>query len=250
MNDDPLRDGVRQLLRTVRCEEWTFHRVLTDEERERSGADGAPEILGLQILGLQIRELIYRASESRQYATLMLREVAAGRGADGCAEPPAGPVGTWDEVHHQAHEAMTGLLAALDAMTEEQLAVNPGPVRSHPQYLWRDITNMSVRSPMLGYSQWHRRHGRRFESLAVLGRWYEAVRATDLPTKALSDVSYDLACGLSGAGRLDDAMRYLPDAFTYNDRAAVGVLKAWAREDPDLAPLADRTDFRTLVGAA
>jgi hypothetical protein len=239
MTSGPLGNGVRQLLETVRREEWTFLRALTDEERERPSADGAPEI----------RELICRASEARAYATLMLREVAAGRAADGCAEPPAGPVGTWDEVHHRAHEAMTELHAALDAMSEEQLALNPGPVRSHPQYLWRDITNMAVRGPMLSYGQWHRRHGRDFESLAVLGRWYEAVRATDLPTKALSDASYDLACGLSLAGRGCQAMRYLPDAFTYNDRAAVGVLKAWAREDPDLAPLADRPDFRTLVGS-
>jgi hypothetical protein len=44
-------------------------------------------------------------------------------------------------------------------------------------------------------------------------------------------------------------MQYLPDAFTYNDRAAVGVLKAWAREDPDLTALAGRVDFDTLVGA-
>jgi len=41
---------------------------------------------------------------------------------------------------------------------------------------------------------------------------------------------------------------YLPDAFAYNDRGAVPVLKAWAREDPDLANLRERTDFRTLVG--
>jgi hypothetical protein len=239
MTDGALKDGVRQLLQTVRREEWTYLRALSDEDRERDSADGAPEI----------RELICRASESRQHATLMLREVIAGRSPDACAEVPAGPVGSWDEVHHQAHEAMTGLHAALDDMTEEQLAADTGPVRSHPQYLWRDITIAAVRGPMLNYSQWHRRHGRCFEALAVLGRWYEAVRATDLPTKALSDVSYDLACGLCGAGRLDQAMRYLPDAFTYNDRAAVGVLKAWAREDPDLTPLADRSDFRTLVGA-
>jgi hypothetical protein len=240
MTDGALKDGVRRLLQTVRREEWTYLRALTDEERERPGADGAPEI----------RELICRASEARVYATLMLREAAAGRGTDGGTEPPPGPVGTWDEVHRQAHEAMTALHAALDVMTEDQLASDPGPARSHPQYLWRNVTNMAVRGPMLNYSQWHRRHGRDFESLAVLGRWYEAVRATDLPTKALSDASYDLACGLSGARRLNEAMRYLPDAFTYNDRAAVGVLKAWAREDPDLTPLADRPDFRTLVGAA
>jgi hypothetical protein len=49
-------------------------------------------------------------------------------------------------------------------------------------------------------------------------------------------------------GRLDDAMRYLPDAFSYNDRAAVPVLKAWARTDRDLTPLGDRLDFRALVG--
>jgi hypothetical protein len=80
-------------------------------------------------------------------------------------------------------------------------------------------------------------------------RWYEAVRGAPVPTKALSDASYDLACGLARAGRLDDAMRYLPDAFSYNDKAAVPVLKAWARTDRDLSGLGDRPDFRTLVGA-
>ena len=42
-------------------------------------------------------------------------------------------------------------------------------------------------------------------------------------------------------------MEYLPDAFAYNDRAGVPVLKAWARQDSDLAALQDRADFRTLV---
>ena len=74
-------------------------------------------------------------------------------------------------------------------------------------------------------------------------------RGAGLPTKARSDASYDLACGLARAERLDEAMTYLPDAFAYNDRAAVGVLKAWAREDPDLANLTPRSDFRTLTGA-
>src|SRR2546430_1094306 len=74
-------------------------------------------------------------------------------------------------------------------------------------------------------------------------------RGARLPTKALSDASYDLACGLARAGRSDDAMRYLPDAFSYNDKAAVPVLKAWARTDRDLSPLTGRPDFRTLVGA-
>jgi hypothetical protein len=44
-------------------------------------------------------------------------------------------------------------------------------------------------------------------------------------------------------------MEFLPDAFTYNDRAAVPILKAWAREDRDLAALHDRPEFRTLVNA-
>jgi hypothetical protein len=144
---------------------------------------------------------------------------------------------------------MTELHKALDAVTEDQLANHAGPVRSHPQYLWRHVVIYGVRDPMLSYAGWHHRSGREWEGLAVLSRWYEAVRGAGLPAKALSDASYDLACGFARAGRLDEAMRVLPDAFTYNDRAAVGVLKAWAREDGDLRPLAERPDFRSLVGA-
>lgn len=229
---DTLRESVRHLLQAVRREEWTYHRALTCEQRASD-----------------LRELVAKASAARRYATSMLQEVAAGRGVDGCVEPEVGPVGDWAAVHHDAHEAMTGLHAALDPMTEDQLAADAGPKRSHPQYLWRDVTNLAVRGPFLSYSQWHRQQGREVEAVAVLARWYEAVRGEmGLPTKALSDVSYDLACGLSQAGRLDEAMVYLPDAFTYNDRGAVGVLKAWAREDADLAPLSGRADFQALVG--
>ena len=228
---DTLRESVRRLLQAVRREEWTYHRALTEVQRESD-----------------IRTLVTRASEARRYATNMLQAAAEGRPTDGCVEPAPGPVGDWAETHHQAHEAMTALHAALDATTDEQLAADPGPRRSHPQYLWRDVTNVAVRGPFLSYGQWHHEAGRTFEGLAVLARWYESVRGAGLPTKALSDVSYDLACGLSRAGRLDEAMLYLPDAFTYNDRGAVGVLKAWAREDAELAPLAGRADFQTLVG--
>jgi len=234
-----VRDGVRRLLETVRNEEWTFHRALTDCERERAGADGAPEI----------KELVARASAGRVHATEMLHEVAAGRSADGCEDPPVGPIGTWVEVHRAAHDAMSALYGALDRVTEEQLGADTGPRRNHPQYLWRDIVIYAVRSPMLGYSEWHHRAGREVEAIGVLSRWYEGVRGTSLPTKALSDASYDLACGLARAGRLDAAMEFLPDAFAYNDRAAVGVLKAWAREDSDLTSLRDRPDFQTLVNA-
>jgi hypothetical protein len=236
---DTLRESVRHLLQAVRREEWTYHRALTDEQRESD-----------------IRTLVTRASEARRYATDMLQAVAEGRPTDGCVAPEPGPVGDWAHTHHQAHEAMTALHAALDTTTEEQLAADVGPRRNHPQYLWRDVTNLAVRGPFLSYarwfeSQWPREAGGEFAGIAVLARWYEAVRgAMGLPTKALSDVSYDLACGLSRAGRLDEAMRYLPDAFTYNDRGAVGVLKAWAREDAELAPLAGRADFQTLVGGS
>jgi hypothetical protein len=231
---DTLRESVRTLLRAVRREEWTYHRALTEEQRESD-----------------IRTLVTRASEARRHATDMLQTVAEGRPTDGCVAPEPGPVGDWAHTHHQAHEAMTALHAALDAVTDEQLAADVGPRRNHPQYLWRDVTNLAVRGPFLSYSRWHHEAGRVFEGIAVLARWYEAVRgAMELPTKALSDVSYDLACGLSRAGRLDEAMQYLPDAFTYNDRGAVGVLKAWAREDAELAPLAGRADFQTLVGGS
>jgi hypothetical protein len=240
MTETPLRDGVRRLLETVRNEEWTFDRLLTDCERTRTGDERAPEIT----------ELLARANGGRRYATFMLQEVAAGRSVDDCAEPPAATVASWAEAHRDGHLAMSALLEALLRVGEDELAAHQGPARNHPQYLWRHVVMSAVRDPMLRYAQWQHRAGRVWEGLALLCRWYEAVRGSGLPAKARSDASYDLACGFARADRPDDAMRLLPDAFTYNDRAAVGVLKAWAREDSDLRPLADRADFRTLVGAA
>lgn len=240
MTTTPLRDGVLRLLAAVRNEEWTFDRVLTVEERERSGSDGVPEI----------KELVARASAGRRAATRELQQALAGEEADDCADPLPEPVGSWAEAHRDAHTAMTELHETLGRVDEERLALDAGPGRNHPQYAWRDVLNYAVRGPLLSYAEWHHRAGRTFEGLAVLVRWYEAARGSGLPTKVVSDASYDLACGLARAGRLDDAMRYLPDAFTYNDRGAVPVLKAWAREDPDLAPLAHRPDFRALVNAS
>jgi hypothetical protein len=240
MTNTPLRDGVLRLLEFTRNEEWTFDRVLTADERERSGSERSPEI----------KELVARASAGRRAATQELRQALMGEQADDCADPVTGPVGEWPEVHRDAHAACVELIEALDRASEELLALDAGPGRNHPQYAWRDVLNYGVRGPLLSYAQWHHRADRPYEALSVLVRWYENARGAGLQTKVVSDASYDLACGMARAGRLDDAMRYLPDAFTYNDRGAVPVLKAWAREDPDLAPLAGRTDFRALVGAA
>jgi hypothetical protein len=239
MTGTPLKDGVALLARAARREEWTLDRILCAEARERTGSSGGPEV----------KELLARTNAGRRLAASMLRDVVAGRSIEEWESPAPGPVGTWAQAHHDAHDALSEVLRALDTADEERLASDPGPRRSHPQYLWRHVGMYTAREPMLGYAEWHHRSGRVWEGLSVLSRWYEAVREAGLPTKALSDASYDLACGLARAGRLDDAMRYLPDAFTYNDRGAVPVLKAWAREDPDLRPLADRPDFRSLVGA-
>jgi hypothetical protein len=240
MTQTPLREAVLQLLGMVRGEEWTLHRVLDAEQRERRGTEAAPEI----------KELLARTNAARLTAAAMLHEVAAGRPADGCAPVPTVPVGTWAETHTAAHDAMSVLWDAVEALTEDQLAEDSGKRRNHPQYLWRDVVIYAVRGPMLEYAGWHLRQGRTLEGLSVLSRWYESIRGSGLPTKARSDASYDLACGFARIGRADDAMLFLPDAFVYNDRPAVPVLKAWAREDPDLASLADRADFRSLVGAA
>jgi tetratricopeptide (TPR) repeat protein len=234
----PLRDGTRRLLTAARAEEWTIGRVLTPEDLAREGDDGAPEI----------KNLLVRSSTGRRYATAMLRAAAAGLTVDDCAAPAPGPAASWTEAHGDAHESLTELLSVLDAATEEELALNPGIQRNHPQYLWRHVVIYGAREPMTGYAEWFHRKGRSAEAIGILSRWYDAVRGAGLPTKARSDASYDLACGLARAERLDEAMTYLPDAFAYNDRAAVGVLKAWAREDPDLANLAPRSDFRTLTG--
>lgn len=239
MSENPLRDGVLHLLRAARHEEWSLHRIMQEPEREALGTDAEPSA----------RQLVVKASANRRAATQMLHLVAEGRtDLDSCVAIETPEPGSWSQVHSDAHAAMSGLFAAVTGTDEERLAVTAGPQRNHPQYLWRDITNGSAREPMLSYFGWHLRAGRTFEALGVLTRWYEAAHGSGLPTKAMSDASYDLACGLARCGRLDDAMQYLPDAFTYNDRAAVPVLKAWAREDADLRPLAGRADFRALVG--
>jgi tetratricopeptide (TPR) repeat protein len=232
MAQGPLRVGVLRLLEAARNEEWTLDRSLGDEREDPA-----------------IRELVARATAGRRAAAELLRKVRAGEPTNGCGEPVVEHVGGWERVHTEAHHGLAALLAALAEIDEDGLATEPGIRRDHPQYVWRDVVNHAARGPLLDYARWHHSQGREVEAIGVLSRWYEAVRGAALPTKALSDASYDLAGGLARAGRLDDAMHYLPDAFSYNDRAAVPVLKAWARTDRQLAGLADRPDFRTLVGA-
>jgi hypothetical protein len=231
MEQRPLRAGVLRLLEAARNEEWTLDRALGDE-RDDPG----------------LRELVARANAGRRAAIEILQRVRTGRSADDCEVPATGAPGGWAQLHADAHHALTELYAELDRTDEDQLAGEPGTRCDHPQYVWRGVTNYAARAPLSSYALWHHGRGRTVEAVGVLSRWYEATRGAGLPTKALSDASYDLACGLARMGRLNDAMRYLPDAFSYNDRAAVPVLKAWARTDRDLTPLGDRPDFRALVG--
>jgi hypothetical protein len=231
MEQRPLRAGVLRVLEAARNEEWTLDRSLGDER-------ACPAL----------RESVARANAGRRAAVELLARVRAGERVEECAPPEVSDVGTWEQVHADGHRALSALVAALDDADEDLLAAEPGIPRDHPQYIWRHVVILGARSPLESYSAWQHRKGRDVEAIGVLSRWYEAVRGASLPTKALSDASYDLACGLARAGRLDEAMRYLPDAFSYNDRAAVPVLKAWARNDRDLAVLGDRADFRTLVG--
>ncbi|MGE5830558.1 MAG: hypothetical protein ACM30G_19650, partial [Micromonosporaceae bacterium] len=200
----PLHAGVTGLLAAIRTEEWVFARSLCPSQLEEAGTPAAPSI----------KELVARASAARRTATKLLRTVGHGGEADGCEEPGEPRLGTWVEVHRDAHAAMSDLWAAVEQVSEDQLTADAGPPRSHPQYLWRDVINLAVRGPFHSYADWHLRAGRVLGSLAVLSRWYEAVRGPDLPTKVRSDASYDLACGLARVGRLDAAMEYLPDAFT------------------------------------
>jgi hypothetical protein len=98
------------------------------------------------------------------------------------------------------------------------------------------------------YAEYFARTGRAEMAVAIHHRLYVAVRATSLPTKATSDVSYDLACALARNGRADEAMTYLPDGLprpTTSKRCRS--LKNWAQQDPDLASLREREDFRRLV---
>ena len=228
-----LRAGVLRLLEAARNEEWTLDRSLGDERE-------CP----------RLRETVARANAGRRVAVELLARVRAGERVDECEPPVVVEVGGWEQVHADAHRALAELHAALDGANEDLLAAEPGVPRDHPQYVWRSVVIFGARSPLESYSAWHHDKGREVEAIGVLSRWYEAVRGASLPTKALSDASYDLACGLARAGRLDEAMRYLPDAFSYNDRAAVPVLKAWARTDRDLTVLGDRPDFQALVGVS
>jgi hypothetical protein len=236
MNHTPLADGVRRTLTVARNEEWLLIDELDLSEREATGTEEAPSI----------KDLVGRAAAHRTAAVDELRQIAAGQ-PSGCPEPGAAPTGSWAEVHLVAQRATAELHEALRTVTEEQLAAEPGEPCDHPQYVWRDVFIAGARAPMGEYAEYFARTGRPEKAIAIHRRLYVAVQATSLPTKATSDVSYDLACALARSGRGDEAMNYLPDAFSANDLDAVPVLKTWAQQDPDLASLRERDDFLRLV---
>jgi len=236
MNRTPLAEGVRRTLTVARNEEWSLIDELDLAEREATGTEEAPSI----------KDVVGRAAAHCRASVEELRLIAAGQ-PSGCPEPGAASTGSWAHVHLEAQRAMADLHEALRSVTEEQLAAEPGEPRDHPQYVWRDVFIAGARAPMGEYAEYFARTGRAEMAVAIHHRLYVAVRATSLPTKATSDVSYDLACALARNGRADEAMTYLPDAFSTNDLEAVPVLKNWAQQDPDLASLREREDFRRLV---
>jgi hypothetical protein len=224
MNEHPLRAGLNHVLDAVGRQEQDL------------GDDAA------------LTSLLAETAAGRRHAAGLLRQSAAGTRAGECGEPE--PLAAADRAQAEAlaADAAEQLRAAQDALTEAQLAADPHTC-DHPQYVWRDAFIYGMRQPISRYAEHFLKAGAAERGVGLMRAFYTCVLSSGLPDKAISDVAYDLACVLALAGSQDEAMDLLPVAFERNDAAAVPVLRAWAREDADLAALRGREDFRTLLDA-
>lgn len=98
--------------------------------------------------------------------------------------------------------------------------------------LWLQIVVRGFWHPSGHLGEYYLRHGLAGQAVRLGEQAVQATADADAPAAARGMASYNLACALAGAGRLDEAGAVLDEAVSLNPD-----LRANAATDDDLAPL-------------
>jgi hypothetical protein len=154
----------------------------------------------------------------------------------GYAARPAGAVAA-------DSRAVTGeLIAGVHATSADGLR---DPSR-HPwlrgRQLWLQVIVRGFWHPAGHLGEYYLGHGRPDRAVALAGHGVATAGYLGAPGPARGMASYNLACALARAGRLDQAAAALREAVTLNPD-----VRANARRDPDLAAVRDSGQLEALL---
>jgi DinB superfamily len=142
-----------------------------------------------------------------------------------------------------SRQAAADLTAGLGAVTDEDLL---DPAR-HPwlagRQLWLQVVVRGFWHPAGHLGEYYLAHGQPGRAIALAEQAAGQAAYLGAPAAARGMACYNLACARAQAGAGDDALVALAEAVTLNP-----ALRANARRDPDLAPLAGRDGFAVLLG--
>jgi len=149
---------------------------------------------------------------------------------------------SWDEVQSFADAAHARLVAAVRALSEEQLAARLAGSGTRP--LWQDAVGTGYSHPLAHMADLYVAQGRPQQAGQLWSEWGRLVAPLDDSVDWQGLVHYNVACGLSLSGN--------PDAALVELRLALQLrpdLTAASKQDPDLAAVRSRPQYRTLYAA-
>jgi len=172
-------------------------------------------------------------------------------------EPPPGPAHyeqanaacfarysccTWDEVESLASKAHARLTKAVHSLDEKALAAPAEEGEERP--LWMQVVGTAYTHPLMHIAGYVSEQGRLSQAGELWKGWGKDVAKLDSGAEWQGLVRYNLACSLALLGDRTKAVAELRKALELKPS-----LKAWSRQDTDLASLHDMREYKQLFAA-
>ena len=175
------------------------------------------------------------------------------------SEVPAAPIDDIDsenavifEAHRQqsmdgvlaySRQTRAALLAAVDALSEEDLIL-PAPLPSvNAEPLWRRVAGNGYTHPMIHYATYLTRHGQAALATRMEEEGAARLGALDDSPTWRGEILYNLACQFALNGDREKALALLTESLSLQPG-----LRVWSTQDTDLVSLHDDPAFLALIG--
>ncbi len=238
----PIKEKLLELLQAARAREQAFASALGDPERQRQGlpTDWAPKDLVAHMAHWRLQRVDELAMIGRGENPPDFEEFDAANEVAFHQHRTK----TWDEVLHFSAETWEALEAAVQGMTEEQLAAPSSLPSLHGRPPWRTVIVDVSTHPMTHLGGYALRHGRADE----VTRWEEEnaarLAALDSGPSWRGTIRYNMACHYALRGESAKAITALAEALRLNPG-----LTEWSHHDSDLDSLRVEPAYQALYEA-